>query len=243
MSDCTRWLNNADHKTKGGHFPYCQVGDGKRVKRFNFLAWAGHRLPLPCLQRSAAKFQEITPAGVSPMRNLPKHLTTMNIANHVTIAIVCCAWLASPVADAGEEMSREPGPGEKIEPTKIGDDKTTQLLVGTWMHEEKIGDDYEVKQTYAFEKDGSYQMNSVKRIRKEKIESNVKGQWTVRDGILTLTPTDPKGEANSLYGRFTAYTILKISDTTFEWQVNWGRSDTSPAVKRTLTITTHKRVK
>jgi hypothetical protein len=61
----------------------------------------------------------------------------MKLAKHTTIAIVCCAWLASPVAYAGEEMSREPGPGEKIEPTKIGDDKTTQLLVGTWMHEDK----------------------------------------------------------------------------------------------------------
>jgi hypothetical protein len=177
------------------------------------------------------------------MMNLPKHLTTMKITNHITITIVCSLLLASLAANAGEEMSREPGPGEKIEPTKIGDDKTTQLLVGAWMHEEKIGDAYEVKQTYTFEKDGSYQMNSVKRIRKERIESKEKGQWTVRDGILTLTPTDPKGEANSLYGRFTAYTILKISDTTIEWQVNWGRSDTSPAVKRTLTITTHKRVK
>jgi hypothetical protein len=177
------------------------------------------------------------------MMNLPEQLTTMNITNHITIAIVCCAWLASPVAAAGEDMSRELGVGEKTEPTKIADDKTTQLLVGTWMHEEKIGDDYEVKQTHTFEKDGSYKMNSVKRIRKEKIESNVKGQWSVREGILTLTPTDPKGEANSLYGRFTAYTILKISETTFEWQINWQRSDTSPAVKRTLTIDTHKRVK
>jgi hypothetical protein len=175
--------------------------------------------------------------------SLSKILTTMKIANHITIAIICSVMLASLAAYAGEEMSRESGPGEKIEPIKIGDDKTTQLLVGTWMHEEKIGDDYEVKQTYAFEKDASYQMYSVKRIRKERIESNVKGQWAVRDGILTLTPTDPKGEKNSLYGRFTAYTILKISDTTFEWQVNWQRSDTSPAVKRTLTITTHMRVK
>lgn len=167
----------------------------------------------------------------------------MKIANRITIGIVYWIMLASPVACAGEEMSREPEPGEKIEPTKIGDDKTTQLLVGTWMHEEKIGADYEVKQTHTFEKDGSYKMNSVKRIRKEKIESNVKGQWTVRDGVLTLTPTEPKGEANSLHGRFTAYTILKISDTTIEWQINYGRSDTSPAVKQTLTITTHKRAK
>lgn len=177
------------------------------------------------------------------MMSLPKHLTTMKIANHITIGIVCCAWLASLAAYAGEEMSREPRPGEKIEPTKIGDEKTTQLLVGTWMHEDKLGDDYEVKQTQTFEKDGSYQMNSVKRSRKEKIESSVKGQWTVRDGILTLTPTDPKGKEDSLYGRFTAYTILKISDTTIEWQVNYGRSDASPSVKRTLEITTHKRVK
>jgi Lipocalin-like domain len=176
----------------------------------------------------------MTSTGVSLM---------MNIAKHLTIAIVCCACLAFSVADAGEEMSREPGPGEIIAPTKTGDEKTTQLLVGTWMHEEKIGDDYEVKQTYTFEKDGSYQMSSVKHIRKEKSESKVKGQWTVRDGILTLTPTDPKGEEGSLYGRFTAYTILKINDTTIEWQVNWQRSDASPAVKRTLTITTHKRVK
>jgi len=182
------------------------------------------------------------------MGNLPKHLTTMKIANHITIGIVCCAWLASPVAGAGEEMSREPRPGEKIEPTKIGDEKTTQLLVGTWMHEYKLGDAYEVKQTYTFEKDGSYscKRNSVSRLHGreyDREESNVKGQWTVRDGILTLTPTDPKGEEDSLYGRFTAYTIMKISDTTIEWQVNWGRSDTSPAVKRTLTIDTHKRVK
>jgi hypothetical protein len=168
----------------------------------------------------------------------------MNIAKHLTIAIACCAMLACPVAGAEEAMSREPGPGEIIAPTKIGDDKTTQLLVGTWMHEDKIGDDYEVKQTYTFEKDGSY---SCKRDRVSRIhgrdESKVKGQWTVRDGILTLTPTDPKGEEGSLYGRFTAYTILKISDTTIEWQVNYGRSDASPAVKRSLTITTHKRVK
>lgn len=167
----------------------------------------------------------------------------MKIASHLTILSVCCAWLAAPAAHAGEEMSREPGPGEKIEATKIGDTKTTLLLLGTWIHEEKMGDDYEVKQTHTFEKDGSYKMNSVKSIRKEKTESNVKGQWAVRDGILTLTPTDPKGEENSLYGRFTAYTILKISETTFEWQVNWQRSDTSPAVKRTLTIDTHRRVK
>jgi hypothetical protein len=167
----------------------------------------------------------------------------MNIAKHTTIAIVCCAWLASPVAGAGEEMSREPGPGERIEPTKIGDDKTTQLLVGTWMHEDKLGDDYEVKHTHTFEKDGSYEMKRVSRSRKEKIESSVKGQWTVRDGILTLTPTEPEGKEDSLYGRFTAYTILKISDTTFESQVNYGRSDASPSVKRTLEITTHKRVK
>ena len=178
------------------------------------------------------------------MMNLPKHLTTMKIANYITIGIVCCAWLASPVAGAGEEMSREPRPGEKIESTKIGDDKTTQLLVGTWMHEYKLGDFYEVKQTHTFEKDGSYEMKRVSRSRKEKkTESNVKGQWTVRDGILTLTPTDPKGEEGSLYGRFTAYTIMKISDTTIEWQINWEHSDASPAVKRSLEITTHKRVK
>lgn len=140
-------------------------------------------------------------------------------------------------------MSREPRPGETIEPTKIGDDKTTQLLVGTWMHVYKLGDDYEVKQTHTFEKDGSYssKRNSVSRLHGRE-ESNVKGQWTVRDGILTLTPTDPKGKENSLYGRFTAYTILKIIDTTIEWQINYGRSDTSGAVKRTLEITTHKRV-
>jgi hypothetical protein len=64
-----------------------------------------------------------------------------------------------------------------------------------------------------------------------------------QDGILTLTPTDPKGKEHSLYGRFTAYTMLKINDSTIEWQINWQQSDTSPAVKRTLTITTHKRVK
>ena len=187
--------------------------------------------------------------GISVLQKISKNFRPpmsyhiMSLSKHITIAIVCSLLLAPLVAEAGEEMSREPGPGEKIEPTKIGDDKTTQLLVGTWMHEDKIGDSYEVKQTYTFEKDGSYQMNSVKRIRKEKIESNVKGQWTVRDGILTLTPTDPKGKEESLYGRFTAYTILKISDKTIEWQINWQRSDTSPAVKRTLTITTHKRVK
>ena len=168
----------------------------------------------------------------------------MKIANHIIIGIVCCAWLAPPVAYAGEEMSREPRAGEVIEPTKIGDDKTTRLLVGTWMHEDKIGDDYKVKQTHTFEKDGSYsfKMNRVSRIH-GRYEANVKGQWTVRDGILTLTPTDPKGEKHSLYGRFTAYTIMKISDTTIEWQSNEGWSDTSSAVKRTLTITTHKRVK
>jgi hypothetical protein len=172
-----------------------------------------------------------------------KHFTTMNIATHLNIAIVCSLLLAPLAAEAGKEMSREPGPGEKIEATKIGDAKTTQLLVGTWMHEEKIGDDYEVKQTYVFGKDGSYQMNSVRRIRKEKTESTVKGQWTLQDGVLTLTPTDPKGEEDSLYGRFTAYTVMKISESVIEWQVNWGKSDTSPAVKRTLTITTHKRLK
>jgi hypothetical protein len=177
------------------------------------------------------------------MMNLPKHLTTMKIANHITIGIVCCVMLSSLAAYAGEEMSREPRPGEKIEPTKIGDDKTTQLLVGTWMHVHKLDDDYEVKKNHTFGKDGSYQMNSVERSGKEKTESNVKGQWTVRDGILTLTPTDPKGKQDSLNGRFIAYTILKISDTTIEWQINYGRSDISPAVKRTLTITTHKRVK
>ena len=178
------------------------------------------------------------------MINLPKHLTTMKIANHITIGIVCCAWLASPVAGAGEEMSRKPRPGEKTEPTKIGDDKTTQLLVGTWMHEEKIVDAYEVKQTYTFEKDGSYsfKMDRVSRMH-GRAEAKVKGHWTVRDGILTLTPTDPKGKERSLYGRFTAYTIMKISDTTIEWQVNWEHSDASPAVKRSLEITTRKRVK
>jgi hypothetical protein len=56
-----------------------------------------------------------------------------------------------------------------------------------------------------------------------------------------MTPTDPKREEGSFYGRFAAHTILKISDTTIEWQVNHVRSDTSAAVKRT--ITTHKRVK
>jgi hypothetical protein len=168
----------------------------------------------------------------------------MKIAKLMTIGIVCCAWLVSPAANAEQGMSREPKSGEIIEPTKIGDGKTTPLLVGTWMHEDKIVDAYEVKQTYTFEKDGSY---SCKRNRVSRIhgrdEANIKGQWTVRDGILTLTPTDPKGEEGSLYGRFTAYTILKINDSTIEWQVNWQRSDTSPAVKRTLTITTHKRVK
>jgi len=166
----------------------------------------------------------------------------MNIANHLTIVIVCSLLLASLAVDAGEEMSREPRPGEKIVPTVIGDAKTTQLLVGTWMHEQKIGDDYDVKQTYTFEKDGSYKMNRVSRIRRNNEETNVKGQWTVLDGVLTLTPTDPKGKEKSLYGRFTAYTIMKISDTTIEWQVNWQRSDASPAVKRSLEITTHKRV-
>lgn len=167
----------------------------------------------------------------------------MNIANRLTIVIVCSLLLASLAADAGEEMSREPRPGEKIEPTKIGDAKTTQLLVGTWMHEQKISDMYDVKESYTFEKDGSYKMNSVRRIHSRKEETNVKGQWTVRDGVLTLTPTDPKGEEDSLYGRFTAYTIMKISDSTIEWQINWERSDASPAVKRSLEITTHKRVK
>jgi hypothetical protein len=84
----------------------------------------------------------------------------MKTANHLTIGIVCCAMLASLAAYAGEEMLREPGPGEKIEPTKIGDDKTTQLLVGTWMHEYKLDDEYEAKQTYTFEKDGSYSCKS-----------------------------------------------------------------------------------
>ena len=167
----------------------------------------------------------------------------MNIANHLTIAIVCSVLLAPLAADAGEEMSREPRPGEKIEPTKIGDEKTTQLLLGTWMHIQKISDMYDVKQTYTFEKDGSYKMNSLRRIHSRKEETNVKGQWTVLDGVLTLTPTDPKGEEDSLYGRFTAYTIMKISDTTIEWQINWEHSDASPAVKRSLEITTYKRVK
>ena len=175
--------------------------------------------------------------------NIPKHLTTMNIANHLTIVIFCSVLLASLAADAGEEMSREPRPGEKIEPTVIGDEKTKQLLVGGWVHKHQISDMYDIKQTYTFEKDGSYKMNSVRRIHSRKEEANVKGQWTVRDGVLTLTPTDPKGEEGSLYGRFTAYTIMKISDTIIEWQVNWGRSDASPAVKRSLEITTHKRVK
>ena len=31
--------------------------------------------------------------------------------------------------------------------------------------------------------------------------------------------------------------------TVTSWQINWGRSDASPAVKQTLTITTLKRVK
>jgi hypothetical protein len=80
-----------------------------------------------------------------------KHLTTMNIANRLTTVIACSLFLAPLAADAGEEMSREPRPGEKIEPTKIGDEKTTQLLLGTWMHKQKISDMYDVKQTYTFE--------------------------------------------------------------------------------------------
>jgi hypothetical protein len=113
------------------------------------------------------------------------------------------------------------------------------------MHEDMIGNDYQIKQTYTFGKEGGYQMNSVSRsrIRKEKTESTVKGQWTVQNGVLTLTPTDPKGEGDSLYGRFTAYTVIKISESVLEWQINYEKSDTSPAVKRTLTITAHKRVK
>lgn len=175
--------------------------------------------------------------------NIANHLTTMNLANHLTIVIVCSVLLASLPAVAGEEMSREPRPGEKIEPTVIGDGKIKQLLVGGWVHERQISDMYDVKQTYTFEKDGSYKMNRVSRIHSRKEETNVKGQWTVRDGVLTLTPTDPKGTENSLYGRFTAFTIMKISDSTIEWQINWGHSDASPAVKRSLEITTHKRLK
>ena len=52
----------------------------------------------------------------------------MNTTNHLIIAIVCSLLLAPLGAYAGEEMSREPGPGEKIESTKIGDAKTKQLL-------------------------------------------------------------------------------------------------------------------
>jgi hypothetical protein len=167
----------------------------------------------------------------------------MNTATHLIVAIVCTLLLAPLVGYAGEEMSREPGPGEKIEPIKIGDARTTQLLVGTWVHEQKIGDLYDVRQTHTFEKDGSYKMHWVSRMHNAKEESNEKGQWTLQDGVLTLTPTDPKGKEKSLHGRFTAHTIVKISDTTIEWQINWGKSDASPAVKRTLTITTHKRVK
>lgn len=177
------------------------------------------------------------------MMKLPKHIATMNIANHLTIAIVCGLLLAPLAAEAGEEMSREPGPGEKVEATKIGDAKIIQLLVGTWMHEEKIVDDYEVKQTHAFEKDGNYKMTSVKRIKKEKTESTTKGQWTLQDGVVTLTPTDPKGKEDSLYGRFTAYTVIKISESVINWQINYEKSDISPAAKRTITITTLKRVK
>jgi hypothetical protein len=169
----------------------------------------------------------------------------MKIANHLAIVIGCGVLLASLAADAGEEMSRELRPGEKIETTKIGDEKIKQLLVGRWVHEHEIRDTYTVKQTYTFEKDGSYELNRVDRIHfpKKKEETKVKGVWTVRDGILTLTPTDPKGEERSLYGRFTAYTIMEISASTIEWQINWRHSDASPAVKRSLEITTHKRVK
>jgi hypothetical protein len=167
----------------------------------------------------------------------------MSIAYHIAIAIVCCTCLASPAACAGEEMPREPGPGEKIKPAKIDDEKTKQLLLGTWMEGEKIGNDYEVKQIHTFAKDGSYQMTCVERNGKEKTETNVKGQWAVQDGVLTLTPTDPKGKKPSLYGLFTAYTIMKINDTTLRWRVNWQRSDASPAVLRTVEITTHKRMK
>ena len=170
-------------------------------------------------------------------------LEIMKVTNHITILSVCGVLLASAAANAGGELSREPKPGEFIEPIKIGDEKTKQFLVGTWMHEEKIGDSDIVRQTHTFEKDGSYQMTSVNRIRKEKRESNVKGRWTVRDGILTLNPTDPKGEEDSLYGRFTAYTIIESNDTGIEWQINYALSDTSLAVKRSLEIATHKRVK
>jgi hypothetical protein len=156
--------------------------------------------------------------------------------------IVCSVLLASPGIHAGEGMSREPGPGKKIEKTLLGDGEIKQLLVGNWVDEDKISDIYVVKRTFTFAKDGSYKMKRVSSISSPQ-ETNVKGKWTVQEGVLTLTPTDPKGEKDSLYGQFTAYTIMKISDSTLEWQVDWEHSDASPAVIRSTEITTHKRVK
>jgi hypothetical protein len=170
----------------------------------------------------------------------------MNILNKLNIGIVCSALLACLSADAAEgEMQREPAPGERIEKTKLGDEEIERLLVGKWTHENKIPDVLATRQTYTFGKEGGYVVHRVDHIRfpNEKREFNEKGEWKVRDGILTLTPTDPKGKEHSLHGRFTAYTIMKISESVIEWQIDWENSDASPAVKRTLTISTHKRAK
>ena len=169
-----------------------------------------------------------------------------NVLNRLTIAFVCSVLLTCLSADASEgEMQREPRPGERIEATKLADEEIQRLLVGKWTHEHEFPKIVTTRQTYTFGKDGGYTMSRVDHLlfEKEKREWNEKGQWKVRDGILTLTPTDPRGREPSLYGLFTAYTIMKIGQSVIEWQVNWEHSDASPAVMRSLTITTHKRAK
>ncbi|MBT8045011.1 MAG: hypothetical protein KJO79_08675 [Verrucomicrobiae bacterium] len=169
----------------------------------------------------------------------------IKILNKPTFTVVSAALLCCLTVNAGKEMAREPRPGEKIEKTKRSDAEIKKLLTGKWFHEHTIKDTYTLKCTYAFREDGGYTMHQVDRVHFPRTirKSDQKGEWTVRDGILTLTPTDPKGKKPSLHGRFTAYTIMKISASELVWQINWEHSDASPAVKRTLTITTYKRMK
>jgi hypothetical protein len=168
------------------------------------------------------------------------------IFKRLTTTTMCGFTLACLTVNAAEDgMLREPRPGERIEATKMPDEQIRQLLVGKWIHEHELPKIATSKQTYTFGEDGSYTMHAAKRdvFEDKKRELNEKGEWKVQEGILILTPTDPKGIQPRQSGRFTAYTIMSISKTAIEWQVNWEKSDAPPWVRRSVLITTHKRAK
>lgn len=110
---------------------------------------------------------------------------------------------------------------DKPVPVKLSDEEITKLMLGKWENSDKIaGMKFHTLET--FHKDGTFDRTDTNNGQ----AVSYKGKWTLKKGVLSITPTDGPHKGIKVNGTITA-----IDEKTTKMEMEAGALVTKTRVK------------